>query len=144
MNTFFLLKTKWWGAPFWVEDRGRYWVNYAGGLVPKHKDDKVLDTCEAEDLQKLDWTRTGMLKNYQTSCGWLSPGGEWYGCDSRDHSIVARWIIKAEEKELEAAGWIRVWNLDDWTCTQRGITEIQRSWLVHHGHKVNETEWGRL
>jgi len=142
-STFYLLKATYWAKPWWVEDNGEYWINYRGSLVPKHKDDEVLDICVVENITDLDWSVTGLIED-QTNCGWLSREGKWYGCSHMGHRMVAQWVLNSTEKKLGQSGWIRVWHKDDWGCELRGITESQRSWLENHGHEVDETEWGRL
>jgi len=141
--TFYLVKTRCWDKPWWVEKEGNYWINYMGGRTPISKDDEVMDTKVQEKIEDLDWSITGMIED-QTRCGWLDPEGRFYGCAHMAHRIVARWVFHKGEKQLEQEGWIRVLRKNDWISARDRITEAQRSWLIAHGHDVNEEEWGRL
>lgn len=81
-----------------------------------------------------------MLKP-ESKTGWLSPRGEWYGCDSGDHDDVAYFLLHMDERQLEKAGWIKIWyspsagmlyptNPYDWYCDKDHITKAQKDFLL--------------
>ena len=40
--------------------------------------------------------------------GWLSPKGEFYGCDYRSHDSLARYVLHKETYQLEREGYIKI------------------------------------
>jgi hypothetical protein len=143
-----LLGTSYWKAvAYWVRDIGssNYWMNTAGGMIPKGKSDTILDTKIVEDHGELDWSVTGYLIS-DTTCGWLSPDGKWYGCDFENHDLIADLILKRSRRELDRAGWVKVYSRKSnspggysWECERR-LTPEQRNWLSHEGHTVRDSD----
>jgi len=134
---FILVKIKSWDAPYWLQDAGQYWRNFVGGRVPKSKDDKILDTIDVRDIEDLDWSHTGLIKN-SSPFGWLSPSGIFYGCSNREHDLIVWLIIKRPLHKLEEEGWCRVFH-DHFICISR-LTAEQRNWLSYHGHHVEDCD----
>lgn len=132
--------------PYWVERiendvmLGKpVWRNSGGGKCPCKKSDVVYEVVEAESIEDLDWKKTGYYCP-ELDCGWLSPQGSWYGCDSRDHDIVAYLILNKEVGDLEKRGWCRVYGFGDelqFTCRKR-LTAEQRNWLSMKGFTVED------
>lgn len=93
----------------WWEIEGTYAVNRCGGRhhFEKGKYDKVV---EAEDWDHLDYS---YLIKPDSEFGWISPNGDWYGCNYRDHVPVAEFYLKKSERELEKSGWVKVY-FDSW------------------------------
>jgi hypothetical protein len=143
-----LLGTSYWpSAAYWVRDVGSesYWMNTVRGMIPKSKSDTILDTAVVDDYAELDWSRTGYLMT-DTTCGWLSPEGKWYGCSFENHDLVADLILKQSRRSLERAGWVIVSGRKrncpggySWNCDTR-LTPEQRNWLSHEGHTVKDSD----
>lgn len=66
-----------------------------------------LETCHADDFSTLDWNNTCIYSDsYET--GWLSPNGEFYGCDFEHHNIQAKYIHNCYECDMERNGFIKL------------------------------------
>ena len=105
----------------WWEIAGDRLVNIVGGghrYIPS-PDDRIV---EAESFDNLDYS---YLIKPDSPYGWISPEGRYYGCEYRDHGIVARRILKSNEYDLEQKGWVKVF---------RDYTQ-DRGWycLTNHG-----------
>jgi hypothetical protein len=143
-----LLGTTYWpSAVYWVRDIGSesYWMNMVGGMIPKGKSDTILDTKIVESYDDLDWSVTGYLVT-DTVCGWLSPEGKWYGCTNENHDLIADLILKRSRRELDRAGWVKVYGRKSnspggysWECERR-LTPEQRNWLSYEGHTVRDSD----
>lgn len=70
-------------------------------------------TIKAEDeiIQADTWDELdcSYLLNSNSHLGWLSPEGEFYGCDYFEHSLIAERIIHKSEPELEEEGWVKMY-----------------------------------
>ncbi|MBI5561367.1 MAG: hypothetical protein HY894_00735 [Deltaproteobacteria bacterium] len=120
---------------YWSLDNGDVWIGVARGIWrQKHAEDVVAGTADAADLTRLDWTKTPFHNNVLTS-GWLSRGGDFYGCPEMFHDIVAYIVIGMKVKELEEAGWVRVYNSERYVCEMR-LSAEQKNWLSGNGHKI--------
>lgn len=73
--------------------------------------------------------------------GWLAPSGDWYGCGNGNHQEIAYELLHLKERELELAGWIKIWyapyaaslyptNPYDWYCESEHITKAQKDFLL--------------
>lgn len=80
--------------------------NFAGG---KQSDVDIRNMViqEAKDWQFLDWKGTKIYdNNYET--GWLSPSGEFFGCDHYNHITQANLLHNLTERDMEKDGWIKI------------------------------------
>lgn len=133
---FALVQAPYWDSPWWVEDKGSYWLNYSGGRCPKSDKDKVLERVSTTgDFESLDWSKTNLVDNTKES-GWLSPKGEFYGCDYMEHDRVAYLYLHSSPDSLMKFGWLRIADKNKW-CAYRDETHDQLFWLENHGYETN-------
>lgn len=71
-------------------------------------DIRFCKTATAKDRSELDWKGTHVYDNEKYLSGWLSPNGEFYGCDYRSHDSLARYVLHKETYELENEGYIKI------------------------------------
>ncbi len=80
--------------------------NYSGGHMSEIDCTKK-EIVEAEDWEFLDWKGT-VLYDDHFNTGWLSPSGDFYGCDYRAHYMCALMVLRQDDKKLEEKGYIRI------------------------------------
>lgn len=136
-----------------IEDNG-WWSYENGNLVNRgggsHEADS-LDSykekveCDSwENFLKTDTYRNSLILK-DSKFGWLSPEGDFYGCDYRDHEKVAIYYFGKDEEELEESGWakitlsifdhiIKVYNDDE-------LTNKQIIWLEDNGFRYEHYDW---
>lgn len=120
---------------YWSVDNGDNWIGIARGIWrPKTNNDVVKEVVEAEDLTDLDWKKTPFQNNSLIS-GWLSRSGEFFGCPSKFHDIVAYCVLGTKVAELEKRGWVRIHDSNWFVCEHR-LSAEQRNWLSMNGYKV--------
>jgi len=135
-----LVKTTFWRKPSWMEDLPGYWGNMAGGRCPKSAGDVVWQTVSTDDISLLDWKLTG-LSNPESEAGWLSPAGEWHGCDSREHRLYADMILHMSDSEALMKGWCKVYGIGPkhepnfFLETDLVMTPEQANWLRSRGYQ---------
>lgn len=134
---FALVKIPCWDGPWWVEDKGdNYWYNYAGGRTPKGTKDIIYERVTTTgDFESLDWSKTNMIDNSKES-GWLSPKGDFYGCDYMEHDRVASLYFHSSSDALMRFGWMRIASKSNWYC-YRETTEDQLRWLTEKRYETN-------
>jgi len=120
----------------WYEDDGNRWKNFNGGWCDKSPTDKILETQDAEDIHDLDWTKTNLVDKNSKS-GWLDREGKFTGCQSRNHDIVADLVFNKTVTELEKAGWVRIYYIDEWACDMRMSVE-QRNFMSTNGYLLRD------
>jgi len=141
-DTWYLVQIQGWSKPYWMEDGGlcwgeEYWLNINGGRTPKGPEDKVFEQVEAE-YEDLDHKKTGLFLE-ESAAGWLDRRGGWHPCESTHHDNYAELILKNTTKQLDAAGWTRIYGVNDFVCQIR-LSAEQRNWLLHYGYKVKDDE----
>jgi hypothetical protein len=130
---FALIQLKCWNAPYWVEDNGSYWMNHAGGRIPKSSSDKILERVAIDgDFEALDWTKTDLI-NPNSEAGWLSPEGKFYGCEWMKHDLIARYILKKKVEYLMNTNWVRIQDKNNYVCYKE-LTQSQIDWMYQHGY----------
>ena len=90
----------------WWQVKGTDLYNMAGS---HHRMEKGL-IIQASDWTDLDWS---CLLSRKSSVGWIAPDGTWFGCEPRNHALLAELFLKSDEKTLEQKGWVKVYR--DWT-----------------------------
>jgi hypothetical protein len=138
LHTFCLVKQNGDKYPSWWEDCGIRWENSVGGYQYKNKSERILKTCQAMDFSDLDWRNTALIHK-ESVTGWLSPTGEWLGCSTYNHQIVA--TLQIGSPHPEDLGWCKVYGKNlpdgfDFYCSSP-LTSIQRDWLLSHGYAFN-------
>lgn len=120
----------------WWEIDGNRLVNPAGGyhLYVPSPDDKIV---EAESFFDLDHS---YLLDSDSEYGWISPEGQFYGCDYHCHEDVAQYIFGVPSNELEEMGWVKIYSdifmkRKAWYC-DKFPTEYQKATLEKHGLTV--------
>jgi|LGVF01.2.fsa_nt_gb hypothetical protein len=66
------------------------------------------ESAEADSLHDLDWSNTILYNNEFYKTGWLSPGGEFFGCDDNCHHKQAEHVHNKSEFSLDQEGWVRI------------------------------------
>lgn len=120
-----------------IENRHGGWNSY----IPTS--DEVVEVDSWEDL---DWS---CLLDSDSPIGWVSPTGDFYGCDVRAHEDVAYWVLHSSERELELKGWVKIY-LDTfihelgWYSDKLHLTSAQLHVLENKGLDIDEvfmTKW---
>jgi hypothetical protein len=109
-----------------------------GGWCPKSDKDIVLDTQEAEDIHELDWTKTSLLNDKETS-GWLNRSGKFYGCNSQAHDLVADLVFNKSVQEMEDEGWVRIYDKTAFAC-MKPMSPEQRNYMLDKGYKLVDSD----
>lgn len=122
-------------------------VNRVGGYHEADSLDSYKEKVECdswETFMKTDIYRNSLILK-DSKFGWLSPEGDFYGCDYRDHEKVATYYFGKDEEELEESGWakitlsmldhiIKVYNDDE-------LTNKQIIWLEDNGFRYENYDW---
>lgn len=123
---------------YWMKDNGEKWHYFLRGILkPKHPNDIIAEIVYAEDPIFLDWNKTPLL-DPESTAGWLSRCGRFYGCPINYHDQLAYYVIGIKVSELESKGWVRVRDSKHFDCETQ-LSEEQKSWLTHNGHKVYDS-----
>lgn len=95
-----------------------YWVNNFGAGCRVSPRDEILETTEVESEDALDWMKTSWVSAMASRAkdwrgnklyeGWLSPEGEFWGCQWQEHDTLAFYVLKKQVRDLEREGWGRV------------------------------------
>ncbi len=113
---------------YW-EIRGDRLVNQGGGWHPYYPspDDEII---EVESYHDLDWS---YLLNPESLYGWLSPEGEYYGCDYMQHAMIADLILDKDEIDMEEEGYVKIfcgWDCERDFFVNKQLTRKQRDWFL--------------
>lgn len=135
MHAWKLVKIPCWGAPYWMNDIGDYWLNRNGGRTPKSEGDVVSDTGFGQ-YRDLDHTKTG-LAMVQSDAGWLSRAGRFYPCRSVEHENYADLIFHSSGRSMEKKGWVRVYSKREWIAAKR-LSPDQFQWLHDRGYDTED------
>lgn len=129
-------------------DDEEWYCNYRGSGFPVANCNRpVLEECEANNFDELDWSGTYLTKP-NDNAGWLDREGRWYGCDSREHDVYARFVLHKTIEQLEREGWCRVYGPpgsrgdypSEFVCLYRtGLSEEQKNELSHRGYELEPT-----
>ena len=97
--------------------------------------DKFIFVPSWDDLSWKD-----ILIKPNASLGWISPSGEFFGCDYRDHEKVAEYVLNSSERELEKQGWVKIYSCDglQWYHENLRPTEEQKRVLREKGFELDE------
>jgi hypothetical protein len=122
---------------FWMRDGGDRWIHFVEGCWPfKNESDIIAEVVMTQDVTDLDWSRTPLFDS-DSSAGWLSRQGRFYGCPEKYHDKFAAYVLGMKVHELESTGWARVLDSSSYAATQN-LSPEQNSWLAHKGYKVYE------
>ena len=142
--TFCLLETPDGGN--WVRDLDKkYWQNIAGGRTRKKKTDVIRKTVTA-DWNDLDWNGTYLTAETDSDIGWIAPNGNWHPCGYGGHEIYADFVLRSSRRELEKAGWVKVYrSLTEgfhiaYKCDDKRFTPKQKRKIFDLGIK-EEFQW---
>ena len=80
------------------------------------------------------------MLNKESNEGWISPSGEFFGCDFYYHRTIAEKYLKSSEEELENKGWIKLTSAVGPLCVGKKITNYQKSVLLDKGYSEEELE----
>jgi len=137
MSTYALCKLSPGCDTAWYLDCGDRWMTASGYYRQKSSDNQIIETAEAGRYEDLDHTKTDLLVP-DSKWGWLSPSGQWYGCNFESHDVVAALILRKPQDQLDREGWIRVTEIiDDAIGCNREPTEAQRTWAFDNGRSFD-------
>lgn len=105
-NAFVKIDNYWWKLSLTTPLDKATVYNYSGGHMSEIDCTKK-EIVEATDWEFLDWKGT-VLYDDKFDTGWLSPSGEFFGCDYRAHYMCALMVLRQEDKKLEEKGYIRI------------------------------------
>ena len=99
------------------------------------REDKFISVPHWDDLPWKD-----VLIKPNALLGWISPSGEFFGCDYRDHEKVAEYVLNSSERELEKQGWVKIYACDglQWYHENFRPTEEQKRVLREKGFELDE------
>lgn len=124
------------GPCYWMRDGGERWIHFVkGSWIKKNEKDVVRDVIKVRDVSELDWRETP-LRTPQSSSGWLSRGGRYFGCPPYWHDKFASYVLGIKVEEMETSGWVRVNDTRHFTC-ERKLTSEQKNWLSKKGYKIH-------
>lgn len=132
------------GSPCWftLESNacGMVWVNFNGGWCPKRDDDEVLAKesgySKDEFIERHRQEVYSYLVKPNSTLGWLSPDGRFYGCDFAGHAMLAAEYFGKDDLALEEEGWIKVFRSVELRVPvycQLRTTSAQIAWLEDKG-----------
>lgn len=107
MRHFVKYKNYWW--EYKPEDslREATLYNAVGGRM-SFCDIRFCEVATADNFSKLDWSGTAVFDNEKYLSGWLSPKGEFWGCDYRHHDDLAYYVLGKQTYQLENEGYIKI------------------------------------
>lgn len=111
MRHFVMFEGYWWEYDPKDSLKSATLINSYGGRN-SFCDIRFCNTAIANDRSELDWRGTCVYDNKKYLSGWLSPKGEFYGCDYRSHEVCANYVLHKETYQLEAEGYIKI-NYDE-------------------------------
>lgn len=112
------------------------WINSVGGMCPISKNDIILEECEADSFDDLDWSHTYLNDPTQKS-GWIAPDGIFYGCESQDHIVCAQLVLRKDIDVLEKEGYVHLYIDGTYSC-ETYLTENQNQRLIDMGIKTDK------
>lgn len=113
----------------WWEIDGDRLYNRSGGWhhYTPSPDDVVVEAVDWDDLDYSPYLFP------DSEYGWLSPDGQWYGCEFMDHYLIAKKVLHSSEEVLELDGWVKAFRDCDWNtqfyCGQQ-YTRAQYDWML--------------
>lgn len=131
---------------WWEWDNGNL-VNCGGGYHEADSLETYKEKIECDSWEEL--FKTDVYKNSliikDSEFGWLSPEGNFYGCDYRDHERLARYYFEKDEEQLENEGWAKItWSVFDHTLrvyNDDNLTNKQIIYLEDKGFKYVNYDW---
>ena len=129
---------------WWQYEKG-YLYNRMGG---RHKADpneemwKHSKVVKAKDWADLDYS---YLLKPESTLGWISPDGKFYGCGYRDHALVAEMYLKKKDDQLEKEGWVKIFRdgfdgTNVWYSDSLMVTDAQKIVLERLGLDIDPSE----
>jgi len=102
---------------------------------------EIIETTYAENFAALDGEKTSYYAPYGKA-GWLSPEGEFWGCNYEGHWALASFVLHTTCQKLEEAGYIHVdcegkKGLYTWRKVDSDPTPAQDAWLERNGHDID-------
>ena len=104
------------------------------------REDKFISASSWNDLP---WEEVYLKPN--SKLGWLSPSGEFFGCDYRDHDNLATYVLGFSERELESKGWVKIYSVCGevlWFHNDLNPTVEQIRELRERGFELDEEVFG--
>jgi len=120
---------------FWMKDGGDRWVHFVRGKWPfKNVMDIIAEIVKADDVTELDWSRVPLYDN-DSSSGWLSREGRFYGCPANFHDRFVAYVLGMKVHKMEKLGWTRVLDSSSYSAA-RPLSHEQKSWLSCNGFRL--------
>lgn len=99
------------------------------------REDTFISVSHWDDLP---WKEVYLIPD--SNLGWISPSGEFFGCDYREHDNLATYVLNSSERELEVKGWVKIYSCDgpQWYHEDLRPTEEQKRVLREKGFELDE------
>lgn len=106
-------------------------------LVP---DELMSFPTSADSDEEADYS---LLLDKDSDNGWISPSGEFFGCEFYYHRTIAEKYLKSTEQKLENNGWIKLTSAAGPLCSNplNLITENQMNVLKEKGYTEEEIKY---
>ena len=90
---------------YWEIGNDGYLYNMNGGRHAYHpsEEDEIVEAESWDSIIKMT------IRDDTEVTGWISPDGEFFGCNPRNHMRMARFFFEKEEEELEESGFIKIY-----------------------------------
>lgn len=127
-----------------LNEYGEIWINMRGGWCPKNDNDEIMAVADYPDEESFEDAYRKEIYSYliesDSDLGWLSPEGDFYGCDWASHNDVANLYFNKTDYDLEKEGWVKIFRsveLGEPVYCQSRNTLQQRVWLEDHNVKYH-------
>ena len=118
----------------WWEIRGNRLYNRRGG----HHDYTPMPDDEIREATWDEIVREEIVDNTKTT-GWIAPDGTFYGCSTQDHSLVAQYVFNSDERSLERAGYVKIYEVPYYLRIKH--PEYDRyEYIRGDGHRATEAQ----
>lgn len=120
----------------WWRIEGDKVVNMRGGWHYLRDTNEKSVIVEADDWKDLDWS---CLIKPDSIYGWIDVKGNFYGCDYMEHSLLAEYYFKSNERALEDIGFVKIYRDFDGErayYVSRYLNEKQEKKLLELGVKL--------
>ena len=121
-----------------IVDNNWYLKNdyFGGKIVP----DRYLSFSISSETPFADDLDYSLLLEKDSENGWISPSGEFFGCDFFYHKMIAEMYLHSSEYNLEEHGWIKLTSAAGPLVKGFKITEEQLETLVRKGYTRDNLE----
>jgi hypothetical protein len=120
----------------WCLEEAGHWILVDGFHRSKSPQDRVEERASVTpgNWRGVHWADTTLLRP-ESSLGWLSPEGVWFGCAPVWHEVVAQLVFGVSESELHRTyARIREGYFVSPPTSTKQFTSAQTKWLRSHDY----------